>query len=134
MKERVVLFSDAVIAIILTIMVLELPIDLTSGSIDFLLLFRGVGIYFISFCFVANLWFETAQSFNKVENVRNKDLVVYLLSLFFLSLVPKSTGLLIEDTAQDVMLLYGVLTLIVLVLTQYLITSLTKQALVKARR
>ncbi|MHC5373235.1 TMEM175 family protein [Enterococcus sp. LJL120] len=133
MKERVVLFSDAVIAIILTIMVLELPVDLHSGVINFPELFRGVGIYFISFCFVANLWFETAQSFNKVERVTNRDLVIYLLSLFFLSLVPMSTGLLIEDTNSQVMLIYGVLTLIVLLLTQFLIMSLTKQAIAEKK-
>lgn len=129
MKERVVLFSDAIIAIILTIMVIDLPIEFSSGELDYVLLLRSVAIYFISFCFVADLWFQTAQTFNKVEVVRNKDLVLYLISLFFLSLVPKATGLIIEDTTKETLFLYGLLTLIVVILTQLLIISLTKEAI-----
>ncbi|MHC5226975.1 TMEM175 family protein [Enterococcus sp. LJL99] len=129
MKERVVLFSDAIIAIILTIMVIDLPIEFSSGELDYVLLLRSVAIYFISFCFVADLWFQTAQAFNKVEVVRNKDLVIYLISLFFLSLVPKATGLIIEDTTKETLFIYGLLTLIVVILTQLLLISLTKEAM-----
>lgn len=129
MKERVVLFSDAIIAIILTIMVIDLPIEFSSGELNYVLLLRSVAIYFISFCFVADLWFQTAQAFNKVEVVRNKDLVLYLISLFFLSLVPKATGLIIEDTTKETLFIYGLLTLIVVILTQLLTLSLTKEAI-----
>ncbi|MGO2638826.1 MAG: TMEM175 family protein, partial [Enterococcus viikkiensis] len=88
-----------------------------------------VGIYFISFCFVANLWFQTAYAFNRIEQVKNKNLVSYLLLLFFLSLVPSATRLLIEDTIQQTMLIYGVLTLIVTLIMRRLIVTLTEQAI-----
>ncbi len=130
MKERVVLFSDAIIAIILTIMVLELPIEYASNSaLDYPSLFGAIGIYFISFCFVASVWFQTAYAFNPIEQVKNKTLVVYLLLLFFLSLVPSSTRLLIEDTTQQTLLIYGILTLIVTFTVRRLVVSLTKQAI-----
>lgn len=129
MKERVVVFGDAIIAIILTIIVLELPIQTAAnGMVDMSSLFRAVGIYFISFCFVANLWFQTGYAFNKIEQVKNKDLVIYLL-LFFLSLVPSATRLLIEDTTKQTLLIYGVLTLIVTFVMRRLIVALTGQAL-----
>lgn len=129
MKERVVMFGDAVIAIIITVMVLELPIQYaTGGAVDFLSLFRAVGIYFISFCFVANVWFQTAYSFNRIEKVKNKELVIYFLLLFSLSLVPSVTRLLIEDTTRQTVLFYGVVTLIVTVIMRYLILVLTRQA------
>ena len=60
MKERVILFSDAVIAIILTVMVVEFPVKVVNGHIQLAPLFMTIGIYFISFCFVANIWFQTA--------------------------------------------------------------------------
>lgn len=130
MKERVVVFGDAIIAIILTIIVLELPIQTAAnGTVDIVVLFRAIGIYFISFCFVANLWFQTGYAFNKIEQVKNRDLVIYLLLLFFLSLVPSATRLLIEDTTKQTLLIYGVLTLIVTVVMRRLITALTKQVL-----
>ncbi|MDT2702482.1 TMEM175 family protein [Enterococcus dongliensis] len=130
MKDRVVVFGDAIIAIILTIIVLELPIQTAAnGTVDIVVLFRAIGIYFISFCFVANLWFQTGYAFNKIEQVKNRDLVIYLLLLFFLSLVPSATRLLIEDTTKQTLLIYGVLTLIVTVVMRRLITALTKQVL-----
>lgn len=130
MKERVVVFGDAIIAIILTIIVLELPIQTAAnGVVDMYSLFRAVGIYFISFCFVANLWFQTGYAFNKIDQVKNKDLVVYLLLLFFLSLVPSATRLLIEDTTKQTLLIYGVLTLIVTFVMRRLIVALTGQSL-----
>ena len=130
MKERVVVFGDAIIAIILTIIVLELPIQTAAnGAVDLYSLFRAVGIYFISFCFVANLWFQTGYAFNKIDQVKNKDLVVYLLLLFFLSLVPSATRLLIDDTIKQTLLIYGVLTLIVTFVMRRLIVALTAQSL-----
>lgn len=130
MKERVVVFGDAIIAIILTIIVLELPIQTAAnGAVDLYSLFRAVGIYFISFCFVANLWFQTGYAFNKINQVKNKDLVIYLLLLFFLSLVPSATRLLIEDTTKQTLLIYGVLTLNVTLVMRRLIVALTGQAI-----
>lgn len=130
LKERVVMFGDAVIAIIITVMVLELPIQYaTDGAVDFSSLFRAVGIYFISFCFVANVWFQTAYSFNRIEKVKNKELVIYFLLLFSLSLVPSVTRLLIEDTTRQTVLFYGVVTLVVTIIMRYLILVLTKQAI-----
>lgn len=135
MKERVVVFGDAIIAIILTIIVLELPIQTAAnGVVDMYSLFRAVGIYFISFCFVANLWFQTGYDFNKIDQVKNKDLVVYLLLLFFLSLVPSATRLLIEDTTKQTLLIYGVLTLIVTFVMRRLIVALTGQSLKDAEQ
>lgn len=131
MKERVVVFGDAIIAIILTIMVLELPIQyaIDKGTINYASLLSAVGIYFISFCFVANLWFQTAYAFNEIEQVKNKILVVYMLLLFFLSLVPSATRLLIEDTTQETVFIYGILTFIVTVVMRRLIVVMTKQVI-----
>lgn len=130
MKERVVVFGDAIIAIILTIIVLELPIrTAANGAVDMYSLLRAVGIYFISFCFVANLWFQTGYAFNKIDQVKNKALVAYLLLLFFLSLVPSATRLLIEDTTKQTLMIYGVLTLIVTLIMRRLIVALTEQSL-----
>ncbi|WP_321388112.1 TMEM175 family protein [uncultured Enterococcus sp.] len=128
MKERIVAFGDAIIAIIITIIVLELPIKLSSsGEVDMYILFRSIGIYFISFCFVADLWYQGAQKFNQIKKIKNKDFVIYMLFLFALSLVPTFTRLLIEDTNRQVVFFYGILSFIVTFLWTRLIYSLGKQ-------
>lgn len=129
MKERVLVFSDAIIAIILTIIVLEFPIEFFSdGTIKFHELLRTVGIYFISFCFVSNLWFQTAYAFNRVKKIKNYILIVYLMLLFLLSLIPAATRLLIEDTTRQTIVIYGILSLIVILVMKRLIVALTNQA------
>jgi uncharacterized membrane protein len=128
MKERIVAFGDAIIAIIITIIVLELPIQLTqSGTIEVWALLRAIGIYFISFCFVGDLWYQGAGLFSKINKISNKDFVVYMFFLFFMSLIPTFTRLLIEDTNQQVVLIYGLLSFLVTALWTYLVLSLNKQ-------
>lgn len=127
MKERIILFSDAVIAIILTVMVVNIPVQHMNNSIDLITLLQIISIYFISFCFVASLWFQTAKAFEKVEKVRNRDLIIYLVLLFFLSLVPKATELIIEEATQQVVLIYGILTFIVTFLMYQLLLALIRQ-------
>lgn len=128
MKERIVTFGDAVIAIIITIIVLELPIKLSaSGQLELETLFRSIGIYFISFCFVGDLWYQGAQIFSKIQKIKNKDFVIYMLFLFFLSLIPSFTRLLIEDTNQQIVLVYGLLSFIVTILWDQLLYSFNKQ-------
>ena len=81
-KERVILFSDAVYAIVLTLMVIDILIAITGGDIDWRALAGTIGIYLVSFCFVVNLWFQTAQAFERVTAIPNGPLMVYPLSLF----------------------------------------------------
>lgn len=129
MKERVLVFSDAVIAIILTIIVLELPVEFFSdGTIKLSELLKTIGIYFISFCFVSNVWFQTAYAFNRVEKIKNKILIIYFILLFLLSLIPTATRLLIEDTTKQTIILYGILSLIVTFIMGRIIIALTEQA------
>ena len=125
MKERIVGFGEAIIAIIIPIMVLELPIKLLAGGgVDFAALSKSVGIYFISFLFVANLWFQLTYGFIGMETIKNRVVLHYLLLLFFLSLVPSATRLLIDDTSRQTILIYGVLTLVVSALLQLLLYAM----------
>lgn len=135
MKERVVVFGDAIIAIIITIIVLELPIHYGSnGAVNLTELFRAIAIYFISFCFVANVWFQTAYGFNRIEEVKNRNLVVYMLLLFALSLVPSATRLLIEDTTRQTVLIYGILSFIVTMISRRLLVALEMQAITEEKQ
>lgn len=52
--ERLNTFNDAIIAIIITIMALDLPVTVKAHVLQLKPLFLAIMIYFISFCFVAN--------------------------------------------------------------------------------
>ncbi|KMQ39393.1 hypothetical protein AAX21_04970, partial [Oenococcus oeni] len=50
-KDRLDTFVDAILAIIATVMVLELPIKIVNRQIDFVNLFISIGVYLVSFLF-----------------------------------------------------------------------------------
>jgi uncharacterized membrane protein len=99
--ERLNAFSDGVIAIILTIMVLELKLpeaaatgDLWSGFWSPLL--PKLGTYLLSFVIVGANWINHHQLLAVVRRVTPEVLWLNLLLLLFLSLIPLATGFLGE--------------------------------------
>ncbi|OZG66780.1 hypothetical protein BAQU_0852 [Bifidobacterium aquikefiri] len=115
-KERFDVFSDAVFAIILTIMVLDVPVEVTSGQLDYMELAQNIGVYVVSFCFVANCWYKHALMFNEVEEVPHTIIILDFLLLLVVSLIPAFTKLMISDIAQGTVMLCGTAYLIVTIL------------------
>ncbi|MCQ9153950.1 TMEM175 family protein [Pediococcus acidilactici] len=72
LKERMDAFSDAVIAIIITIMVLELPLPQHDALSEYLQFGKSIGIFFISFCFVANIWYQHAMLFKDSDTMNDR--------------------------------------------------------------
>jgi len=97
---KVELFSDGVIAIIITIMVLELKLpefDVmhNAASIEhhLLKLLPHFGAYIFSFVMVGILWFNHHHMFNLLERTDNFMLAQNLFFLFWMSLIPFVTGI-----------------------------------------
>src|SRR3984885_1187965 len=91
-KERLTAFSDGVIAVIITIMVLELktPHDASLGSLkEATPVFLS---YVLSFMYVAIYWNNHHHFFHLVHRVNGKMLWANLHLLFWLSLVPFATS------------------------------------------
>jgi uncharacterized membrane protein len=96
-KGRLEAFSDGVIAIIITIMVLELrsPEEVTLGALRPLIpIFLS---YLLSFVFVGIYWNNHHHLFQAVENVNGRILWANLHLLFWLSLIPFITAWLGEN-------------------------------------
>ncbi|RZF66484.1 DUF1211 domain-containing protein [Sphingomonas populi] len=93
---RVEAFSDGVIAIIVTIMVLELHPPISEGMAKLWTLWPVFLAYVLSYAYVAIYWVNHHRLFGHATHVTNGLLWSNILLLFALSLVPFSTSYLGE--------------------------------------
>ena len=91
-KGRLEAFSDGVLAIIITIMVLELRVPDGEALSDLRPLAPVLGSYALSFVFIATYWNNHHHLFLTVERVSAKVLWANMGLLFCLSLVPFGTA------------------------------------------
>lgn len=106
--SRLEAFSDGVLAIIITIMVLELEIPQGTDFEDLKSLLPTFLSYLLSFVYVGIYWNNHHHLFQAVERVNGKVLWANLFLLFCLSLFPFSTAWLGENhVATAPVVLYG---------------------------
>lgn len=96
-KTRLEAFSDGVLAIIITIMVLELkvPHDVTLNAL--LGLWNVFLSYLLSFVFVGIYWGNHHHLISTVHHVNSKIIWANMGLLFFLSLIPFTTAYMGEN-------------------------------------
>ena len=124
-KDRLEAFSDGVIAIIITIMVLELrpPEGITLAALRPLTpIFLS---YVISFVFLGVYWNNHHHLFQAVEQVNGRVLWANLHLLFWLSLVPFVTAWMGENQfARGPVILYGAVMIMAAIAYYILVRSL----------
>src|SRR3954454_19271192 len=108
-KDRLLAFTDGVIAIIITIMVLELQVP-HAPTLDALLAVVPVFVsYVLSFIYIAIYWNNHHHFFHLVPRVNGPILWANMHLLFWLSLIPFATGWMGENEfAQVPTAVYGV--------------------------
>ena len=112
-KGRLEAFSDGVIAVIITIMVLELKVP---HGVDLPALLPSIRVflsYVLSYVFVGIYWNNHHHMLHAVQHVTGSVLWANLHLLFWLSLVPFVTGWMSENHFAAVpVAMYGVVLLI----------------------
>jgi uncharacterized membrane protein len=89
-KEQLEMFNDAVLAIVITLMVLEIKLpELPDGS--FWPLIQHIGIYALSFLMVAIVWLNLRVMLRHIEWVCTLIVWYDLILLFIVSLIPLPT-------------------------------------------
>jgi len=99
-KERFEFFTDAVIAIIMTLMILEIKLpELTSENL--IMFLQHIAIYALSFVVIAITWLNHHIMFSKIEKIPTKIIWINFLMLFSMSLIPLATRQLGEHFFQS---------------------------------
>lgn len=96
-KNRLEAFSDGVIAIIITIMVLELKLPHDPTWQTYLEAFPIFISYGLSFVLVGLYWSTHHHLFHLVQKVDNKTLWMNMFALFWQSLIPFTTATMGEN-------------------------------------
>ena len=111
-KGRLEAFTDGVLAIIITIMVLELKVPHGGTFEDLKPLLPVFGSYILSFIYIAIYWNNHHHMMQTVKHVTGKILWANMHLLFWLSLIPFVSGWMGENhfTTAGVFL-YGIVLL-----------------------
>ena len=113
-SERFEAFIDAIVAIIITVIVLEIPVpDIVTWSSIWAL--RGEFFaYFVSFLLCYNYWNNHQKFFSFIETVNHQVIWLGAASMFALSFMPYLTSMIIKDpSSYFVLFLYGSIFIII---------------------
>ena len=107
-KNRLEAFSDGVLAIIITIMVLEFKVPNETNFESIIKLSHKFLSYILSFIYVGIYWNNHHHLLHTVKSVNGKILWANLHLLFWLSLIPFATAWIGENHfASFSMMIYG---------------------------
>lgn len=111
-KGRLEAFSDGVMAIIITVMILELKVPPGNELIDLKPVIPKLLSYILSFLYIGIYWNNHHHMIQTVEHVTGDILWANLHLLFWLSLLPFVTGWMGENRFSSMpMALYGIVLL-----------------------
>jgi uncharacterized membrane protein len=96
--ERVLFFSDAIVAIAITLLALDLKLQLPEGHHltfqDLLLPWKSYLAFLLSFINIANFWRTHHRMYSYIHKMNDRTMIYNICWLFFIITLPFSTGLL----------------------------------------
>lgn len=122
---RLEAFYDAIIAIIVTVLVLELPQPATASLASIWALKTSYFAYLISFLVCANLWQYHHLIYNHVDKIDSKIIWQNILLMFVFSLIPYITTFVANNPNSFIpQALYGLDFIIVDIILYFMAQSL----------
>lgn len=126
-KDRLGAFMDAVIAIVMTILVLELEKPAEPTLEAFLALKINFAAYALSFLWLAAMWTSLHNAWHIVDKITNRTTWLSMGLLFFSSLFPYSTSLVSTYfTSTVVQGFYGIVVIATTIMMILIYGSLAK--------
>ncbi|MBL1225893.1 TMEM175 family protein [Enterococcus sp. BWR-S5] len=113
-KERLAAFTDAVLAIIMTLLVLELKKPDVLSFAGFWALRENFFAYTLSFFWLGTMWVNLHNEWENIERISKKTVWATLIMLFFSSIFPYSTSIVAANFSNGVAQgFYGLIVLLV---------------------
>jgi uncharacterized membrane protein len=129
-RNRLEAFTDGVLAIVITIMVLELPVPPGHEWHDFWLAGPKYVAYILSFIYIGIYWNNHHHLMHAVERVDGGVLWANMHLLFWLSIVPFTTAWLGESHGAKVpTVLYGISLFLAAIAYTILVQSIIREQL-----
>ena len=126
-KDRLAAFMDAVIAIIMTILVLELPKPDPLSFSGVLALSNSYAAYILSFFWLGTMWVNLHNEWHHIRLINKKVVWLGILLLFVTSWIPYSMSVVAADPMNRAgQVLYGMSVLLVTFSNLWLSVALYK--------
>lgn len=126
-KERLVAFTDAVLAIIMTILVLELEKPSEASLAAFWDLKEAFFAYTLSFFWLGSLWIGLNGIWEHAERVDSRVIWWNMGLLFTASFIPYATGLASVDfTSRTMQGFYGLVVIVMTIVNWFLHKALDR--------
>ncbi|MBS1535149.1 MAG: DUF1211 domain-containing protein [Bacteroidetes bacterium] len=126
--ERMILFSDAVFAIVITLMAIEIRIPEIKEELsqEVLLeelrnLFPVLLSYLVSFFFIGSIWYQHLKTFSLIKDYNTGLIVRNLILLFFVGLFPFSASVITRSHNASLAYFIYMGTIILCIIAQYLL-------------
>ena len=81
-------FYDAILAIVITILVLKIPQPLSPDWGAFFSNSLNLITYLIVFLSIINIWYANQKLFQRIDDINNRAIIIYGTSIFLFSLFP----------------------------------------------
>lgn len=104
-KEHLEVFSDAVIAIVITIMLLEIPIP--SSTVTGHQFISSILIFLVTFFTVADFWYDNHKIYDNVDVIFSNIVVTQFCFMASLALLPLFARWMMEGTTTIAVISYG---------------------------
>ena len=111
-KERFDALGDAIVAIAMTILVLE--IEAPTNSSELRAYINHIGLFALSFTIIFNFWYERTQNGVGTDNTNDEIIALDTINHLLVCLVPLMTKFMMHyDNRSIAVVAYGVLTLFI---------------------
>ena len=118
LKGHLSTLNDGVMAIIITVMLLEIPFPTSSEGYGAFL--WAILIFLVSFFVVAGFWYDNKRAFELIREVDHPVMIVNFLFLAIVSLIPVMTKWIMRETTAFSVLNYGIVHMAALLLGEIL--------------